>query len=104
MPRLTPVKWRDLVKRLRALGFDGPFSGGKHLCKGQKAPGRDKPAPVFLSAAVLRLFALNGSVDHTADRACDSADDSRHDDANEHATGGSARCQYCGSPFTPQQT
>ena len=31
MPRLTPVKWRDLVKRLRALGFDGPFSGGKHL-------------------------------------------------------------------------
>ena len=36
MPRLTPVKWRDLVKRLRALGFDGPFSGGKHLYKGQK--------------------------------------------------------------------
>lgn len=31
MPRLTPVKWRDLVKRLRALGFDGPFSGGKYL-------------------------------------------------------------------------
>jgi predicted RNA binding protein YcfA (HicA-like mRNA interferase family) len=30
MPRLTPVKWRDLVERLRALGFEGPFAGGKH--------------------------------------------------------------------------
>jgi len=31
MPKLTPVKWRDLVQRLRALGFEGPFAGGKHL-------------------------------------------------------------------------
>ncbi len=31
MPRLTPVKWRDLVRRLRALGFEGPFAGGKHM-------------------------------------------------------------------------
>ncbi len=31
MPKLTPVKWRDLIKRLRALGFEGPFAGGKHL-------------------------------------------------------------------------
>jgi len=31
MPRLTPVKWRDLVQRLRALGFEGPFAGGRHL-------------------------------------------------------------------------
>jgi len=25
-----PVKRRDLIAGLRALGFDGPFSGGKH--------------------------------------------------------------------------
>jgi predicted RNA binding protein YcfA (HicA-like mRNA interferase family) len=30
MPKLSPVKWPDLVKRLRALGFEGPFAGGKH--------------------------------------------------------------------------
>jgi hypothetical protein len=23
--------WQELVKRLRALGFEGPFAGGKHL-------------------------------------------------------------------------
>lgn len=30
MPRLAPISWRELVKRLRKLGFDGPFEGGKH--------------------------------------------------------------------------
>lgn len=29
-PRLTPVAWRDFVKRMQALGFEGPFEGGKH--------------------------------------------------------------------------
>ena len=28
--RLTPVSRRELIKRLRSLGWDGPFSGGKH--------------------------------------------------------------------------
>jgi len=28
---LTPVKWKELVRRLRHLGFEGPFAGGKHL-------------------------------------------------------------------------
>lgn len=30
MPRLGPIKRRDLIRNLRDLGFDGPFSGGKH--------------------------------------------------------------------------
>ena len=30
MSKLSPVKWPKLVKRLRALGFEGPFAGGKH--------------------------------------------------------------------------
>jgi predicted RNA binding protein YcfA (HicA-like mRNA interferase family) len=30
MPKLSPVTWANLVRRLRALGFDGPFAGGKH--------------------------------------------------------------------------
>jgi len=30
LPKLNPVTWNDLVKRLRKLGFEGPYSGGKH--------------------------------------------------------------------------
>ena len=30
MPRLSPVTWLELVRRLRRLGFDGPYEGGKH--------------------------------------------------------------------------
>jgi predicted RNA binding protein YcfA (HicA-like mRNA interferase family) len=30
MPRLTPVSGNELVKRLRELGFEGPYAGGKH--------------------------------------------------------------------------
>ncbi len=30
MPSLKPIKRKDLVKNLRILGFEGPFSGGKH--------------------------------------------------------------------------
>jgi predicted RNA binding protein YcfA (HicA-like mRNA interferase family) len=30
MSRLTPVTYNQLVQRLRELGFEGPFEGGKH--------------------------------------------------------------------------
>ena len=30
MAKLSPVSWMDLVKRLRMLGFEGPYRGGKH--------------------------------------------------------------------------
>lgn len=30
MAELSPVSWSDLVKKLRKLGFDGPYHGGKH--------------------------------------------------------------------------
>jgi len=28
--RLVPVSWTELVRRLRRLGFTGPFRGGRH--------------------------------------------------------------------------
>ncbi len=36
MPRLGPISRNDLVRYLRALGFEGPYSGKKHqfLIKG----------------------------------------------------------------------
>jgi hypothetical protein len=30
MSRLAPCKRRDFIKKLRALGFDGPYSGTRH--------------------------------------------------------------------------
>ena len=30
MPRLGPIKRADLIKYLQILGFEGPYSGGKH--------------------------------------------------------------------------
>jgi len=30
MPTFGPIKQKDLIYYLRQLGFDGPFSGGKH--------------------------------------------------------------------------
>ena len=30
MRRLVPVSRRELVQRLRELGFEGPFAGGRH--------------------------------------------------------------------------
>jgi len=31
MPKLKPEKPRVVVKKLRSLGFDGPYGGGKHV-------------------------------------------------------------------------
>lgn len=30
MTKLTPINRNDFVKKLRAFGFEGPYSGGKH--------------------------------------------------------------------------
>ena len=30
MSRWTPCKRREFIRRLRSLGFDGPFSGSRH--------------------------------------------------------------------------
>jgi len=31
MSKLNPISHGELVKKLRIFGFEGPFSGGKHL-------------------------------------------------------------------------
>ena len=30
MSKLTPVSREELIRRLKKLGFEGPYSGGKH--------------------------------------------------------------------------
>ncbi len=31
MSKLSPISHKELVKKLKAFGFEGPFPGGKHL-------------------------------------------------------------------------
>jgi predicted RNA binding protein YcfA (HicA-like mRNA interferase family) len=30
VPKLNPISWNELVRRLRKFGFDGPYQQGKH--------------------------------------------------------------------------
>jgi len=30
MSRLTPISWKELVQCFQALGFEGPYAGGRH--------------------------------------------------------------------------
>ncbi|HPJ29987.1 MAG TPA: type II toxin-antitoxin system HicA family toxin [Methanothrix sp.] len=30
MSKLVPISYRELIRKLRMLGFEGPHSGGKH--------------------------------------------------------------------------
>ena len=30
MPRLAPISRRELIRRLKELGFEGPYTGGRH--------------------------------------------------------------------------
>ena len=38
MSRLAPISYTDLVARLRRLGFQGPYAGGRHplMVRGQQ--------------------------------------------------------------------
>jgi len=31
MSKLRPISFKELVKKLKNLGFEGPFPGGKHM-------------------------------------------------------------------------
>lgn len=55
MPRLIPVSRREFIHRLRALGFDGPYSGGQHefMLKGDRRIILPNPHRGDLSADLL---------------------------------------------------
>src|SRR3989338_1575084 len=57
MPKSTSL--RHLIRRLRELGFDGPYSGGRHLfmCKGELKVRVPNPHAGNISAALEFAFA-----------------------------------------------
>ncbi len=56
MPKLSPVSWQELVRRLRAAGFEGPYAGGKHpyMIKGDLALTIPNPHRQSISPDLLR--------------------------------------------------
>jgi len=63
------LKFEELVRRLRKLGYEGPYSGGKHLFmkKGNKKvhipnPHRNKDIHISLIKEILRCADINEEV------------------------------------------
>ncbi len=50
-----PISWKQLVKRLKDFGFEGPFSGGKHpyMIKGDVVLTLPNPQKNEISADLL---------------------------------------------------
>jgi predicted RNA binding protein YcfA (HicA-like mRNA interferase family) len=64
MPKLSPLKSREVIRKLRKLGFEGPYSGGRHVRMVHRVSGQIVPIPmhqgkdigVGLIHAILRQF------------------------------------------------
>jgi len=46
MPKLKPLKAKEVVKKLKKLGFTGPFPGGKHIRMVHRENGLIIPIPM----------------------------------------------------------
>lgn len=62
--RLIPVSWNTLVRRLHALGFDGPYHGGKHhfIIKGDLRLIIPNPHAADISVPLLKKILARGSI------------------------------------------
>ena len=56
MSRWTPCKRRDFIRRLRQLGFDGPFSGTRHQFMVYEQHRLAIPSTAEYSVAQLRMM------------------------------------------------
>lgn len=56
MSRWTPCKRRVFIRRLRQLGFDGPFSGSRHQLMVYRDLRLTVPSNAEFSVAQLRLM------------------------------------------------
>ncbi len=65
MPPLGPIKRRDLIRTLRKLGFDGPYSGGKHqyMVKGELKLFIPNPHGSEISRALLLKLLKQAGID-----------------------------------------
>jgi len=54
MPRFGPIKRKDLIRYLKALGFEGPYSGGKHQFMVKSDIGKELLARILRQAGIER--------------------------------------------------
>ena len=59
MPRLVPLKPQEVVRKLKNLGFEGPFPGGRHRRMVDFKTGRVAPVPFHKGQDV--SVGLNGA-------------------------------------------
>jgi len=66
MSRLTPLSWRELVKRLRELGFEGPYAGGHHpqMRRGEVTVIIPNPHDGDIGVGLLRRLLRQAGVSH----------------------------------------
>ena len=67
MPKLSPVSWRELVKRLKFLGFEGPDWGGKHpyMIKGERVLTIPNPHRAEIGADLLGRILRRANISRT---------------------------------------
>jgi predicted RNA binding protein YcfA (HicA-like mRNA interferase family) len=65
MPPFGPIKHADLVRALRALGFQGPFSGGRHefMVRGDVTLGIPNPHVGDIGKDLLARILRQGRID-----------------------------------------
>jgi len=65
MPYFGPIKRKDLIRYLRALDFEGPFSGGKHqfMVKGDKVLWIPNPHRGDISKGLLAKILKQANID-----------------------------------------
>ena len=60
MPRLTPLRSREVIGKLHSLGYDGPYAGGRHSHMVHPQTGKVIPVPIHggkdVSVGVIRAI------------------------------------------------
>jgi len=67
MSKLRPEKPRDVIRKLRRLGFEGPFGGGQHLVMRHPQTGKKITVPMHkgrdIPIGTLRAIVREAGVD-----------------------------------------
>jgi len=68
MPPFGPVKRRDLVRHFRQLGFEGPYSGGKHqfMVRGETTIRIPNPHQADIGSELLARILRQAGIDREA--------------------------------------
>ncbi|MDW8029206.1 MAG: type II toxin-antitoxin system HicA family toxin [Armatimonadota bacterium] len=67
MSKLRPIPAREVIRKLRALGYEGPFGGGKHLVMRHPVTGQKirvpfhggKDLPIGTLRAIIRAAGVD---------------------------------------------